>query len=667
MKKLLSILLAAVLSFSAWSVVSLVRDVPVEEGSKTSQTASRTEDAETEEICEVYTETQGDLQSAAKSEKVSKEETATAEAAKETGAETAAQTEAAVEAEESVTKAAKKTWSREKYSSGEASTEAAQTEPVKEEETEPVFKENTQASYTVELNGTDTVFVPGPSSITKVDDDMSYVNDTILVFFNENVSAFQKYNAIRSVDGKFVGYLPIVDRYQVKVGRGSVEQLQEKCARLMENENVLYAASDIAVKNEPDAQIEPVVPDDPWYYSTSSTVSYVDGWDESNPAGSNWHLEAVQAPSAWAYNDYFHEIKVGIVDSGFDTGHEDLAGKISFPKNRFQRTNVGDNHGTHVSGIIGATANNGKGVTGLCWSSKFICVDWEPDEKQHWITDFRIYSGFINTVKAGAKVINFSLGCSGSFKSNVDKDPFKKIAMNTDARIYSLTMAKLLRRGYDFIVVQSAGNGSEDDYAIDAFYNGTFCPINSKNTMTCAGISKQDVIDRVIVAGSARNMGGGEFEQSYFSNGGSQVDICAPGSNIFSTVTMDDGGYSYMSGTSMAAPMVTGIVAMTWSVNPKLTGAQVRNIVCDPENTVYEVKDNKSEYHPLTDTYRMVNARLSVEAAIRLSRETGYLPPETTTEPETTTAAEESVVYDDNTNTQTSGDAAIDIGDEIIV
>ncbi|MCR4615512.1 MAG: S8 family serine peptidase [Clostridiales bacterium] len=653
MKKLLSIILVAVLSFSALSVVSLIRDVPLEEKTGIVQADEIGE----ETVCNVYGEQETDDPAVTTTEKTENVQ----EPVEVTTAPAAPAEEQATEVQTAPAevKSGKKTWKRtagevEETNSGSAEAEAEEIEYT------PEFKEDSKYSYTVKLSDTDTVYVPGNTSITTVDENISYVNDTILVFFKENVSAFQKYNAIRSVDGKFVGYMPIVDRYQVKVGRGDIEQLQEKCVKLMQNENVLYAAGDISIKREPDAEVEPVIPDDPWYSSTSSVLSYVDGWDETDPSGSNWHLEAVQALSAWAYNDYFHEIKVGIVDSGFSIEHEDLAGKISFPKKKFEDTNREDNHGTHVTGIIGATANNNVGTTGLCWNSKFVCVDWEPDEGQRWNTDLRIYTGFINNVKAGAKVINFSLGCSSSFMSDVSGDFFKTLAMNFEAKIYSLTMSKLLKKGYDFIVVQSAGNGSSDDYAIDAFYNGTFCPINYKNAMTCAGVSKKDVIDRIIVAGSVRNNGDCDFQQASYSNGGSQVDICAPGSNIFSTVTMKKGGYSYMSGTSMAAPMVTGIVAMTWSVNPKLTGAQIRDIVCDPANTVYEARDNDSDYHPLTDNYRLINAKLSVEAAIRLSREMGDLPPESTTEPETVTQVDPGTE-----ETTTSGNPSIDIGDEM--
>ena len=67
----------------------------------------------------------------------------------------------------------------------------------------------------------------------------------------------------------------------------------------------------------------------------------------------------------------------------------------------------------------------------------------------------------------------------------------------------------------------------------------------------------------------------------------------------------------------MAAPIVTGIASLVWSVNPSFTGAQVKHFVCDEENTKYEVADSSSRLHLPTGTMRMVNAQLAVEAAIK--------------------------------------------------
>lgn len=67
-----------------------------------------------------------------------------------------------------------------------------------------------------------------------------------------------------------------------------------------------------------------------------------------------------------------------------------------------------------------------------------------------------------------------------------------------------------------------------------------------------------------------------------FSNFGETVDICAPGKDIYSTLTNND--YGELSGTSMAAPIVSGSIAFLWSLNPKLTAHEIKNIICSNTN-----------------------------------------------------------------------------------
>lgn len=112
-------------------------------------------------------------------------------------------------------------------------------------------------------------------------------------------------------------------------------------------------------------------------------------WDESNPRGRNWRLETIRAPGAWSLlGEKIHNpVKVGIIDAGFRIGHEDLSIPIGNTKapldgkflptasdysidpdgiDRKREKAIGaQNHGTHVAGIIGATGDNGIGLTGV--------------------------------------------------------------------------------------------------------------------------------------------------------------------------------------------------------------------------------------------------------------------------------------------------------------
>lgn len=428
------------------------------------------------------------------------------------------------------------------------------------------------------------------------EDDMFYVKNNLLVYFEPDTDEAARNNILRAVNGRRVGYDNGIHMWQVEVASSSIEDLQTMADRLMLEDGVSYATFNLA---EPAKSM--LIPNDPWYNNGSPA------WNELNPNGGNWSVEAIQALSAWDYQHMYTRIRVGIVDDGFQTDHPDLTGKILFPDAQSAADNKVSDHGSHVAGIIGAIPNNGIGVTGILWDTMMYCFNWDTPLS----TDATIYSGLSKTVQAGAKVVNFSLG------SYYDLSQYGPPSSNTYVKSYAtqsgVAMKTLLDGGYEFIVVQSAGNG-QNGYAQDAIYNGYFCSVTFTNLPgSYSSEMRTKINERILIVGAAQRVGALQFQQAQFSNGGAQVDICAPGYDVYSCY--GNSSYWYMSGTSMSAPVAAGVAALTWSVNPSLTGSQVRAILIDPNNTPYVVADNTSSYHPPTDTYRMVNAKLSVEAA----------------------------------------------------
>ena len=466
------------------------------------------------------------------------------------------------------------------------------------------------------------------TQIIPLSEHFAYINNEVIVYFKDGTPLAKKEALIDSVQANVIGYTGILNQYQLQLPEEkTLAALQSLCLKLRADKAIAFASPHFAQHLREDA-----VPDDPWL-EPDSGYSAAGNWNESYVYGGNWWLTATQTVSAWDYAEYFHPIRIGILDSGFETDHEDLQNKISFPSKMHKRTNFPSSHGTHVAGIISANANNKIGITGICDNAELICVDWEPEKKeQYWSTDERIFTGVIALIKSGAKVINLSLGASGGYE---EKKSFQwNIGMNFEGMIFSFMMASLLSRGYDFLIVQSAGNGNKSNAPCDSFYNGSFCSIRKQNIFTgLTRISKQEILDHILIVGSSTSSHKKTtFYQSSFSNYGDGVSIFAPGSFVFSTDLKEKGGYSYKSGTSMAAPVVTAIAALTWSVNPALTGPQIKSILCDPNNSIYKVENHYWDEMEIP-TYNMVNAKLSVEAAIRTLGE-----PEPTTEEETTEA-----------------------------
>ena len=478
-----------------------------------------------------------------------------------------------------------------------------------------------QSSEYVDPALTDTqaikYYEPEEKEITVLDSDTAYANSCIRVFFKDDTELSKINRVINTLGGNIAGYIKPVNDYQIKIKKSSLEKIQKLCSSLMDFDCVELASPVFLKKYSPD-----VIPDDDWYGYNS-----LRDWSGNiRSYYANWWARAIEADKAWDYNDYFSNIKIGIVDSGFLADHEDLDGKITFPNSFFEKTNIPDSHGTHVAGIIGAVPNNKKGITGLCWNSELICADWQPakDDGQKWNTEERILSGYVMEVLSGAKVINFSLGNSGNLQSKSTEE--YEIIKNAEALIECLIMSKLLGRGYDFLMVQSAGNGTEtengDFYAIDSTNNGHVCSITPENVVSFdKNVSVNDILDRILVVGAAKCNNDGTYSMADFSNGGKYVSIYAPGSNVYSltgskeTPEIKD-EYTFMSGTSMAAPVVTGVASMVWSVNQDMTGPQVKKIICDSDNTPVTVKDNTVDYHLPTGDGKMINAKLSVEDAV---------------------------------------------------
>lgn len=211
-------------------------------------------------------------------------------------------------------------------------------------------------------------------------------------------------------------------------------------------------------------------------------------------------------------------------------------------------------HGTHVSGIIGAVRDNGIGINGIATSVKIMAVRAVPHGDEE---DKDIYLAVKYAVDNGAQVINMSFGKSYSpHKAKLDE-------------IFKYAADK------GVIIVHAAGNSAEDNDISDNFPNRYVKNSDSTDyheikTWIEVGASTR-YNDRRLVA--------------YFSNYGQNgVDIFAPGFEIESTIPEKLDGdkkikYAILSGTSMACPAVTGVVALVISQQPELKAEQIRNVV----------------------------------------------------------------------------------------
>ncbi len=474
-----------------------------------------------------------------------------------------------------------------------------------------------------------------------------YIENVIDIYFENGVSD-ERMDEILSENGLVrIGEVNGIFLVQARAKADSFAELEALCEKLQSLDEVCLAVTEKVVDIVLDSE-----PNDLWHYDTS----YKEKWNEALPNGNNWSVEAIEAISAWKYESYFGKATVGIIDGGVFVNHEDFAnGLIKFSSTIYQNGNVAGDHGTHVAGIIGATRNNTVGGSGLLSNVEIYAANYNVGSTNQ-ITN--VIDAVTSQVEHGAKSINLSIGIDKTYDGV--NNPYEKtrsaIELASTAGPCAVGIHNLLSQGKEFVVVQSAGNGTIDtrfkDYTTkrsdDATQNGLYCSVNPdhRNTGYYGSMSKnaiQNVYNRIIVVGGIRNYttaaDGAEFKMFYLfneqkgtialSNGGDRVDIYAPGYDVFSTITstkLNDFTYKYawMTGTSQAAPIVTAVAAMCFAINPNFTGEQVKNIICDDANSThtaldYSLIDSATglDYHPFEGDGKVISMKLCAEAALR--------------------------------------------------
>ncbi|MCF6168818.1 S8 family peptidase [Lutibacter sp.] len=250
-----------------------------------------------------------------------------------------------------------------------------------------------------------------------------------------------------------------------------------------------------------------------------------------------------------------------------------------------------ESHGTHVSGIILATRNNGIGMNGVATNVKLMSVRAVPDGDER---DKDVALAIRYAVDNGAKVINMSFGKSFS--------PYRNWVF--DAIKYA--------EKHDVLLVHAAGNDNKDIDVKDNWPNDSSDKIN-------------EFADNVLTVG-AISVNYNEKLPATFSNYGQKnVDIFAPGVQIYSTIPQNN--YAKYSGTSMASPETAGIAALIRSYYPQLSASQVKHIIMN-SGTKLNMKVFKPtsrgqepelvDFSTLSVTGRIVNAYNALVLADRM-------------------------------------------------
>ena len=439
----------------------------------------------------------------------------------------------------------------------------------------------------------DSFFTPGTGhSVTDADSSVLYYNNLLLVFTVGDLAPEDRAALAESLGGEALGCISGgIHAFQILVPDGTLSHLTAMAEGLLQFDTVLYACPEYPVQI-----MGKKTDNNPWTFEGETEE---DLGNEENPGGLDWWAEAIGAYTAWEYADQCQDIRVGIVDDGFFAEHEDLQNKITFVTN--DNCNTAADHGTHVAGII-AAVDNDIGIRGIADTAQLYCADlWPTDDPDAYHT-MAEYLAVINYMaQLGVRVVNNSWACvyPGDYpweeiwtEFQGDYEELLELRLTRDliptAEYAIVLIAQLMMAGYeDMILVQGAGNSGVDarymgffDSVTEEIYNDL--PSSVLEKLTVAGITYEIIDERILVVGAVENIRDdqGNYQITWFSNYGEPLDIYAPGMDIFSTVPSEYGFYyTAFSGTSMAAPMVTGSIAFLWSLDPELTVRELRQIL----------------------------------------------------------------------------------------
>jgi subtilisin family serine protease len=281
-----------------------------------------------------------------------------------------------------------------------------------------------------------------------------------------------------------------------------------------------------------------------------------------------WGLQKINATSAWGVTTGSSSVKIAIVDNAVNYLHQDILANAWTNPGEIPNNGLdddlngytddihgydladGDNnptpppgtlntsafvHGTHCAGIASAVSDNAIGISSIGFRAKIISVKCAADNSSvSSLTN--AYEGVDYAMSAGAKIVSMSFGSTAT----------------TITWQYIISAAQT--RG--IMLVASAGNDNSSTPTYPAAYA------------------------YVIAVGSTNS----NDNISYFSNYGSWVDVMAPGEGIYSTLIENGNTYGYLSGTSMACPLVAGLASLVYSQNLNYSESQVESLIkngCD--------------------------------------------------------------------------------------
>lgn len=243
-------------------------------------------------------------------------------------------------------------------------------------------------------------------------------------------------------------------------------------------------------------------------------------------SGQQYHHQRIETAAAWNQTRGSAKVTVAVIDDGMDVMHPELVKQFVAPYDAVKKKAGAISpglHGTHVAGLIAGSVDNKKWGAGVAPRTKIMPIDVFDDRGLGYTSD--LIHGIEHAISANVDIINMSLG----------------------SYYYSEALNQVIQKAHKrgIVIVAAAGNdGTRKDYY----------PSSLTSVISVGAVTKTDT-------------------SSLFSNKGPHIDLTAPGTDVYST--LPDNRFGPLSGTSMAAPIVSGVAALIKANQPSLSNKQI--------------------------------------------------------------------------------------------
>jgi len=406
-----------------------------------------------------------------------------------------------------------------------------------EQTTESVLDEPAADKSSLEESIADEAVVDQSTVEESSSADDSMTLDELPAISTEDVDEIRaKLSILQKNDGIFDNELLVVAKddkaFQKAIEESPDDTLLDMVDLDDETITMIETTKDLATKMaelQADPNVEYVQPN--FKYTLQDNISTLDNTNDSYTFD-QWYLNGdVSVSNAWDYAKTNKKVKVAVLDSGVQADHPDLkaninAGSYDFVKDT-DKMSDSNGHGTHVAGIISAVANNNIGIAGVSYNADLLCyrVTYPDSEGNEGTDSLTLLEAYDCALLDGAQVINISLG---GYQTDDIMDEY------------------LL-----WYIDEAAKNGIV-----------TVCAAGNNNTSAKIYPGDYDSCISVVATDSDNN-------RASFSDHNQYKDIAAPGVNILSTLPGSQ--YGYEDGTSMASPIVAGVVSLMFAAESSLT------------------------------------------------------------------------------------------------